>query len=233
MRLTTSGSRMMTPTSRLTAGLVSEIGAAEQGDPFVGGNQLGVQGRPRCSNHGAPVFGPSPECGVLPDRQHPGCIQSNVIEHVMRGNSPGYARRRVKRAIDAGLVCGPAGRQPALPLPARRERMTTKAAVWLRVSTGHQDSDNQVPDVEQFASHHGYDIAERYVVSDSAWNGGKDGGEYKKALKRAGRRPQGQVQRAGGVGAGQDHARGRGGRCASSGSSVTVAAPWSALRSPG
>ena len=48
--------------------LISEIGAAEQRDAFIGSNQLGVQGGPRCSNHGAPVFGPSPECGVLPDR---------------------------------------------------------------------------------------------------------------------------------------------------------------------
>jgi hypothetical protein len=31
----------------------------------------------------------------------------------------------------------------------------TAAAVWLRVSTGHQDSDNQVPDVERFTAHHG------------------------------------------------------------------------------
>jgi putative DNA-invertase from lambdoid prophage Rac len=58
------------------------------------------------------------------------------------------------------------------------------AAVWLRVSTGHQDSDNQVPDVERFAEHHGYELAERYTVSDSAWkNGG--GAEYRKTLKRA------------------------------------------------
>src|SRR5580704_4984335 len=62
--------------------------------------------------------------------------------------------------------------------------MTTNAAVWLRVSTGHQDSDNQVPDVEQFASHHGYKITAKYQVSDSAWkNGG--GPEYKKALAQA------------------------------------------------
>jgi DNA invertase Pin-like site-specific DNA recombinase len=61
---------------------------------------------------------------------------------------------------------------------------TTKAAVWLRVSTGHQDSDNQVPDVEQFAAHHGYEVAQTYTVSDSAWkNGG--GAEYKKTLQRA------------------------------------------------
>jgi DNA invertase Pin-like site-specific DNA recombinase len=60
----------------------------------------------------------------------------------------------------------------------------TGAAVWLRVSAGHQDSDNQVPDVERFAAHHGYQITERYAVSDSAWkNGG--GPEYRKTLQRA------------------------------------------------
>lgn len=61
--------------------------------------------------------------------------------------------------------------------------MTARTAVWLRVSTGHQDSDNQVADVERFADHHGYEIAERYTVSDSAWKSG--GAEYKATLKRA------------------------------------------------
>jgi DNA invertase Pin-like site-specific DNA recombinase len=42
----------------------------------------------------------------------------------------------------------------------------------------------QVPDVERFAAHHGYQITERYTVSDSAWkNGG--GPEYRKTLKQA------------------------------------------------
>jgi DNA invertase Pin-like site-specific DNA recombinase len=60
----------------------------------------------------------------------------------------------------------------------------TGAAAWLQVSAGHQDSGNQVPDVERFAAHHGYQITERYVVSDSAWkNGG--GPEYRKALRQA------------------------------------------------
>jgi Resolvase, N terminal domain len=60
----------------------------------------------------------------------------------------------------------------------------TDAAVWLRVSAGHQDSDNQVPDVQQFAQHHGHEVAKTYTVSDSAW---KDGGgpEYRRALKQA------------------------------------------------
>jgi len=60
----------------------------------------------------------------------------------------------------------------------------TTAAVWYRVSTGHQDSDNQIPDVEQFAAHHGYEIAATYTISDTAWkNGG--GAEYRKTLQRA------------------------------------------------
>jgi len=59
-----------------------------------------------------------------------------------------------------------------------------KCAIWLRVSTGHQDSDNQIPDVERFIAHHGYEVAETYRVSDSAWkNGG--GREYQAILKRA------------------------------------------------
>jgi DNA invertase Pin-like site-specific DNA recombinase len=62
--------------------------------------------------------------------------------------------------------------------------MTTKAAVWLRVSTGSQHTDNQAPDVEQFAAHHGYEIAERYTVSDSAWKNGEGGPEYKRAIQR-------------------------------------------------
>lgn len=73
------------------------------------------------------------------------------------------------------------GARPAIGAPGDA---VTGAAVWLRVSAGHQDSDNQVPDVERFAAHHGYEITERYAVSDSAWkNGG--GPEYRKTLQRA------------------------------------------------
>ena len=60
----------------------------------------------------------------------------------------------------------------------------TPAAAWFRVSTGHQTTANQVPDVEQFAGHHGYEIGLRYELSDSAWkNGG--GREYQRTLKQA------------------------------------------------
>jgi putative DNA-invertase from lambdoid prophage Rac len=62
---------------------------------------------------------------------------------------------------------------------------TIPAAVWLRVSTGHQETDNQVPDVDRFAAHHGHMITARYEVSESAWNGGKDGGEYRATLRKA------------------------------------------------
>lgn len=61
----------------------------------------------------------------------------------------------------------------------------TDAAVWLRVSTSHQEADNQVPDVERFTAHHGYRVTARYEVSESAWEGGKDGREYRRALQRA------------------------------------------------
>lgn len=57
--------------------------------------------------------------------------------------------------------------------------------MWLRVSTSHQEADNQVPDVETFIAHHGYEVTARYEISESAWNGGKDAGEYRRTLQRA------------------------------------------------
>jgi DNA invertase Pin-like site-specific DNA recombinase len=59
-----------------------------------------------------------------------------------------------------------------------------KAAAWYRVSTGRPDSDNQVPEVITFASHHGYEISESYVVSDTAWTDG-GGPKHRKTLRRA------------------------------------------------
>lgn len=59
-----------------------------------------------------------------------------------------------------------------------------KAAVWMRVSTGNQNVDNQAPDLDHFVAFHGYQVTERYQVSDSAWkNGG--GKEYRATLERA------------------------------------------------
>lgn len=60
------------------------------------------------------------------------------------------------------------------------------AAWWVRVSTGEQETGNQLRDLEQFSTHHGYTVARRYELSDeSAWNGGKDNGGYRKTLQRA------------------------------------------------
>jgi DNA invertase Pin-like site-specific DNA recombinase len=47
-----------------------------------------------------------------------------------------------------------------------------KAAIWARVSTDHQDESNQLPALEQFCQHHGYEITRRYLLNDvSAFNG--------------------------------------------------------------
>jgi Resolvase, N terminal domain len=67
----------------------------------------------------------------------------------------------------------------------RQVQYMSKAAFWIRVGTGHQVTDNQVPDLERFAAHHGYDIVDRYELTESAWSGGKDSGEYRAALQRA------------------------------------------------
>lgn len=63
--------------------------------------------------------------------------------------------------------------------------MSTRVAIWHRVSTGHQDASNQARATQQFADHHGYDVATTYAVSDSAWNGGRDDGEYRRTLQAA------------------------------------------------
>jgi len=63
--------------------------------------------------------------------------------------------------------------------------MSRKCATWMRVSTGEQDSKNQAADLDTFTTHHGYEVAVRYELSESAWLGGKDGGEYKATLERA------------------------------------------------
>lgn len=59
------------------------------------------------------------------------------------------------------------------------------AAMWLRVSTDHQETDNQVSGIQRFSDHHGHAITRTYRLAESAWNGGKDGGEYRAMLKQA------------------------------------------------
>jgi DNA invertase Pin-like site-specific DNA recombinase len=59
------------------------------------------------------------------------------------------------------------------------------AALWTRVSTDRQDTENQLPAMLDFAAHHGHAITTTYSLSESAWNGGKDAGEYRATLKQA------------------------------------------------
>jgi hypothetical protein len=124
--------------------LVSEIGAAEQRDAFVGGDQLGVLGRPGGPNHGVPVFGPSPECGVLTDglegytcSYRPvqrtalvGCtLQNEVDPHASLGSSFEFALQDV-----------PVRRQS----PAKLD-MTRPAERVNRSKTARNDSDDAWP----------------------------------------------------------------------------------------
>jgi DNA invertase Pin-like site-specific DNA recombinase len=56
-----------------------------------------------------------------------------------------------------------------------------RAAIWARVSTDRQTEANQIPDLERFCEHRGYEIAKRYLLSDvSAFNGG-----HRETLKAA------------------------------------------------
>jgi putative DNA-invertase from lambdoid prophage Rac len=57
-----------------------------------------------------------------------------------------------------------------------------RAGIWLRVPIGHQDSDNQLPDIEAFTEHHGHSITARYEVSEMAWHGGR---EFRATLEHA------------------------------------------------
>lgn len=59
----------------------------------------------------------------------------------------------------------------------------TDAAVWLRVSTSRQKTDNQVPDVDRFVEHRGYSVVATYSVQDSAYTSG-GGADYKATLAR-------------------------------------------------
>jgi DNA invertase Pin-like site-specific DNA recombinase len=59
------------------------------------------------------------------------------------------------------------------------------AAVFMRVSSGEQEADNQEPGISRFCDHHDLCVVRRFVlVDDSAW---ADSGspDYKAALKSA------------------------------------------------
>ena len=46
--------------------------------------------------------------------------------------------------------------------------MSTKAAIWARVSTDRQHEDNQIPDLERLCDHRGWEIARRYEIADAS-----------------------------------------------------------------
>jgi DNA invertase Pin-like site-specific DNA recombinase len=47
------------------------------------------------------------------------------------------------------------------------------AGAWVRVSSGGQDEQNQVPDVERYCATHGYTIAKRYELNDKSASKGE------------------------------------------------------------
>jgi DNA invertase Pin-like site-specific DNA recombinase len=62
--------------------------------------------------------------------------------------------------------------------------MAGKTAVWFRVPTDHQEAANQQAGIDQFVAHHGYTVARRYEVSESAWNGGKASSAYRARVQQ-------------------------------------------------
>lgn len=47
-----------------------------------------------------------------------------------------------------------------------------RVAIYLRVSTGTQDIENQRPALEAFASSRGWEVSATYAENESAWHGG-------------------------------------------------------------
>ena len=47
----------------------------------------------------------------------------------------------------------------------------TRAAIWLRVSTGEQHAENQLPDLQAWAERRGWEVVKVYEVEQSAWVG--------------------------------------------------------------
>jgi len=46
-----------------------------------------------------------------------------------------------------------------------------KAAIWLRVSTGEQHAENQLPELRDYSQRRGLDVVEIYRVTESGWKG--------------------------------------------------------------
>jgi putative DNA-invertase from lambdoid prophage Rac len=58
----------------------------------------------------------------------------------------------------------------------------TTAAIWLRVSTDSQTTDNQVADTAALIAQRGWQTGPQYVLADSAYKGGA---QYQATLKQA------------------------------------------------
>ena len=54
---------------------------------------------------------------------------------------------------------------------ALRTGFEVKAAIWLRVSTGEQHTDNQLPDLRAYGERRGCEVVKVYQVQESAWRG--------------------------------------------------------------
>lgn len=63
--------------------------------------------------------------------------------------------------------------------------MSTDAALWLRVSTLEQRTENQQPTIGTFTRHHGLRVVRRFEMDDSAWKDDTGGPEYQRQLKAA------------------------------------------------
>lgn len=52
------------------------------------------------------------------------------------------------------------------------EKSAPKAAIWLRVSTGEQHVENQLPDLQGWAERRGWEVVKTYQLEESAWHQG-------------------------------------------------------------
>jgi putative DNA-invertase from lambdoid prophage Rac len=52
----------------------------------------------------------------------------------------------------------------------------TRAAIWARVSTTDQHTENQLAELRQWAERRGLEVVQEYAVEDSAWQEGKGKG---------------------------------------------------------
>jgi DNA invertase Pin-like site-specific DNA recombinase len=59
----------------------------------------------------------------------------------------------------------------------------TSAAIWARVSTTDQHTENQLAKLRAWAERRGLDVAAEFITEDSAWDGNGKGAEFDKARR--------------------------------------------------